>query len=114
NELEKVESKRYGGELLSARIEQTKNRQQINQEAFFSIEEIKERGGTFIGLEIPPVYRNSEGNLYPLYYRKFRDGFARAIQKAVFEFIRVQTSSDIESFSALGKRKIHAEVFNID
>lgn len=113
-ELEKVESKRYGGQLLTARIEKTKNRQQNNQEAFFSIEEIKECGGTFIGLEVPPVYRNPEGNVYPLYFRKFRDGFARAIHKSVFEFIRVQTSSDIESFSALGKREIHSEVYKID
>lgn len=113
-ELEKVESRRYGGKELTARIEQTKNRQQIQQRAFFSIEEIKDAGGTFIGLEIPPVYRNLDGDLFPLYFRRFRDGFAKAVHKSVFEFIRVQTSSDIEGFSALGKRIIHSELFKID
>ena len=113
-ELEGVESRRYGGQPISARIEQTKNRQQSDQEAFFSIEGIKECGGTFIGLEVPPVYRDKEGNLYPLYFRKFQNSFAKAVHKAVFDFIRVQTSSDLESFAALGKREIHAEVFKID
>ena len=113
-ELEQVESRRYGGKILSARIEQTKERQHKSQEAFFDIDEIKEWGGTFIGLEVPPVYRDLDGDLYPLYFRKFRDGFAEAIHKAAFEFIRVQTSSNIESFAALGKREIHAEVFKID
>ncbi len=113
-ELDKVESRRYGGQLLSARIEQTKKRQPTDKEAFFSIDDIKEGGGTLIGVEVPPVYRNSNGDLYPLYFRKFRDGFAKAIHKSVFEFIRVQTSSNIEGFAALGKREIHAEVFKID
>ena len=114
DELNTVESRRYGGKLVTARIEQTKKREHTDQTSFFSIEEIKESGGTFIGLEIPPVYRNPEGNVYPLYFRKFRDGFAKAVHKSVFEFIRVQTSANIESFYALGKRKIHAEVFKID
>ncbi len=113
-ELGKMESRKYGGKMVTARIEQTKKREHTDQTSFFSIEEIKESGGTFIGLEIPPVYRDPEGNVYPLYFRKFRDGFTKAVHMSVFEFIRVQTSSNIESFYALGKRKIHAEVFKID
>ncbi|MDN3724224.1 DUF1704 domain-containing protein [Aequorivita sp. SDUM287046] len=113
-ELDKMESRRYGGQLITAKIEQTKQRQPETQQAFCSIEEIKECGGTFIGLEIPPVYRNPEGEVYPLYFRRFQNGFSKAVHKAVFEFIRVQTSSDIESFAALGRRKIHEEVFKID
>lgn len=113
-ELDKVESRKYGGQLITARIEQTKQRQHEDTQAFCSIEEIKECGGTLIGLEVPPVYRDDEGNVYPLYFRKFREGFAKAIHKAVFEFIRVQTSSELESFAALGKREIHEEVYKID
>lgn len=113
-ELDKVESRKYGGKLLSARIEKTKRRQQSDQKAFFSIEDIKKCGGTFIGLEVPPVYRDPEGNVYPLYFRKFQHEFAEAVHKAVFEFVRIQTSSNLESFAALGKRDIHAEVFKID
>lgn len=113
-ELEKVESRRYGGKLLTARIEQTKERHQTHQKAFFSIEEIKDAGGTYIGVEVPPVYRSLNGEVFPLYFRKFRDGFTKAVHKSVFEFIRIQTSSEIESFAALGKRAIHSELFKID
>ncbi len=113
-EFDKVESRKYGGKLLTARIEQTKQRQQRNKRAFCDIEEIKESGGTLIGLEIPPVYRDTTGKTYPLYFKKFREGFAKAVHRAVFEFIRIQTSSNLDSFSALGKREIHKEVFKMD
>ncbi len=112
-QLDHIESRRYGVQL-SARIEQTKQRQQANKAALFSIEEIKRCGGTLIGLEIPPVFRDADGNLYPLYFRKFRESFAEALQKSVFEFIRVQTSSNLASYYALGKREIHQEVFKMD
>lgn len=113
-ELDKIESRRYGGEFITARIEQTKERQHPTRKSFFDIDQIKNFGGTFIGIEIPPVYRDQEGNLFPIYFRKFRDGFSKAIHKAVFEFIRIQTSSDITSYAALGRRRIHEELFKID
>ncbi len=112
-ELEGIESRKYGVQL-TARIEQTKQRHQESKEAFFSIEDIKECGGTLIGLEVPPVFRDAEGTVYPLYFRKFREHFAEALQKSVFEFIRVQTSSNLASYYALGKREIHEEVFKMD
>lgn len=114
DELNKIHSARYGGEFVSARIEQTKERQHPGKESFFDIDQIKSFGGTFIGLEVPPVYRNAQGTVFPLYFRRFRDGFATAIHKAVFEFIRVQTSSDIKNYAALGRRRIHEELFKID
>src|SRR5690625_357416 len=112
SELEKIQSRKYGGKTVTAKIEQTKQR--AHQREFFSIEEIKEVGGTFIGLEIPPVYRNGNTEVYPVYFRKFRNGFTQAIHKAVFEFIRVQAFVNLKSYSALGKRKIHQELFKID
>lgn len=113
-ELEKIQSRKYGGKWITAQIEQTKNRLNFGKKEFFSIEEIKNLGGTFIGLEIPPVYRNEEGELFPLYFRKFREGFTKALHKAVFEFIRVQAFSALKSYSALGKRQIDKELFKID
>lgn len=112
-ELDKIESHRYE-KPLTARVEQTKERQPPSQQAFFSIEKIKNHGGTYIGIEIPPVYRSQNGTVYPLYFRKFRDNFAKAIHKALFEFIRVQTSSEIKNYAALGRRRIHEELFKID
>ena len=112
-ELENVKGNTYGV-TLTAKIEQTKQRQLESEAALIGIEEIKECGGTLIGLQVPPVYRNAEGEVYPLYFRKFRESVAEAIQKSVFEFIRVQTSSNLASYYALGKRQIHEAVFKMD
>jgi uncharacterized protein (TIGR02421 family) len=113
NELKKIESRRYDVDI-NARIEQTKERLPETEKNLFNIEEIKECGGTLIGLEVPPVYRDAEGNIYPVYFKDFRKSFAKAIHKSVFEFIRVQTSSNLASYYALGKRQIHDEVFKMD
>lgn len=112
-ELDKIESHQYG-KPLTAEVEQTKERQPPTEQAFFSIDKIKTHGGTYIGLEIPPVYRSESGTVYPLYFRKFRDSFAKAIHRALFQFIRVQTSSEIKNYAALGRRRIHEELFKID
>ncbi|MGB5982681.1 MAG: tyrosine/phenylalanine carboxypeptidase domain-containing protein [Nonlabens sp.] len=77
-------------------------------------DEIKKCGATLIHIEVPPVYRNKKGLLFPVFFRRFRDHFSRALQKAVFEFVRVQTTSGIPSFRALGKRDVHKELFKID
>lgn len=111
--LEKVESRTYGVRI-TAKIEQTKHRQQQSEAALMGIDDIKECGGTLIGVEVPPVYRDENGEVFPIYFRKFRKSFAEAVQKSVFEFIRIQTSSNISSYYALGKREIHEEVFKID
>ncbi|BAO54895.1 flavohemoglobin expression-modulating QEGLA motif protein [Nonlabens marinus] len=79
-----------------------------------SSEEILKCGATLIHIEIPPVYRNTKGVLFPVFFRRFRDNFSRALQKAIFEFVRVQTSSGIPSFTAIGKRNVHAELYKLD
>jgi len=79
-----------------------------------SHDEILECGATLIHIEVPPVYRNSKGVLFPVFFRRFRDHFSRALQKSIFEFIRVQTSSGIPSFTAIGKRNVHKELYKLD
>lgn len=99
---------------LSARIEKTKKRTLKDNPSLFSIDEIKEFGGTLIGLEVPPVYRDEDKNVFPVYFRYFRDKFAQGVQKAVFEFIRVQTSSELKSYYSLGIHQIEKKVFQMD
>jgi uncharacterized protein (TIGR02421 family) len=77
-------------------------------------DEILECGAALIHIEVPPVYRNSRGVLFPVYFRRFRDHFSRALQKSIFEFVRVQTSSGIPSFTAIGKRNVHEELYKLD
>jgi uncharacterized protein (TIGR02421 family) len=108
-----IKSRRYDVEL-TAKVEQTKQRQQAEVIPLLDIPEIKKCGGTLIGLEIPPVYRDGKGKVFPVYFRQFRDQFTKALQKAIFEFVRVQTTSKLASYHALGKREIHSEVFKID
>lgn len=113
-ELNKIKNEKHHNQLLSAEIEHTKERVNPGNQLFLGVEEFKNCGCTYIGLEIPPVYRKPNGDVYPVYFKEFRKGFTKAIQKAVFEFIRIQTPSDIHSFAALGKRSIQKELFTID
>ncbi|MDN3491736.1 flavohemoglobin expression-modulating QEGLA motif protein [Winogradskyella bathintestinalis] len=112
NELLKIKSRQYNLKL-QARIEQTKDRH-LGEKPLLDISDIKERGATLIGLEVPPVYRDEHGTIYPVYFRDFKTQFIIAIQRAVFEFVRVQTTSSLTNYNALGKRTIHEEVFKID
>lgn len=113
DELLKIKSRQYKVQL-GVRIEQTKNRQVANEKPLLDISDIKGRGATLIGLEVPPVFRDEEGDIYPVYFRDFKTQFIKAIQRAVFEFVRVQTTSSLANYNALGKRTIHDEVFKID
>ncbi len=112
-ELRQIDSRRYDFKL-SARIVETKQRGAGDSDSFLEIEQLKTLGGTLIGLEVPPVYRDGAENAFPVYFRQFRTQFIKALQRSVFEFLRVQTTSTITSYQALGRREIHREVFSID
>lgn len=113
-ELENIKSYKQDETFLGVRVEHTKDRLNSERKVFFSIEEFKNYGCTFIGLEVPPVYRNEQGEVYPVYFKQFRNQFIEAVHKSVLEFIRVQTSSELASYEALGKRNIHDKLFEID
>lgn len=110
--LGKIEA-RYGAEL-SARISDIADKVPEEAAPLFDAKSLRAIGGTYIGLEVPPAYRDGEGTEFPVYFRKFRTRFAKTVQEASFEFIRVQTTSKIASYHALGKRQIHKEVIKID
>ncbi|MBA3985684.1 MAG: DUF1704 domain-containing protein [Flavobacteriales bacterium] len=113
NELSKIPD-RLVSFPLEVEIKQTKSRQAKGLPTLLEIEDAKKRGALLIALKVPPVYRDEQGVLFPVFFRQFRDVFAEAIQKTIFDFLRVQTTSDINSYFALGKRKIHDKVFEID
>ncbi|SCY32466.1 conserved hypothetical protein [Nonlabens sp. Hel1_33_55] len=79
-----------------------------------SQDEILECGAALIHIKVPPVYRNAKGVLFPVFFRRFRDHLSRALQKAIFEFVRVQTTSGIPSFTAIGKRNVHESLYKLD
>ena len=102
------------GISLSAEIKNVEDRQAEGAESLISIEDAKDSGVLWIGLEIPPIFRDKEYQLYPLFFRKFRDFLINSVQKAVYDFIRVQTKNPIKSYYALGRKSLKQKVFEID
>ncbi len=57
-----------------------------------------------IGLQVPPIYR-SERAVYPVVARALSRELSHALQRAFFEFARVQTPVPPEHFHMLGRRR---------
>jgi len=107
-------NREFSGIYLKAKIKDTKERQSESDEPLLSIEESKHSGALLLGLEIPPVYRNAQQKLYPVFFRNFKDYVNIAIHKAIFDYIRVQTSCGVASYNALGRKYLKEKVFEID
>ncbi|WP_121666549.1 flavohemoglobin expression-modulating QEGLA motif protein [Mesonia aquimarina] len=104
----------YTGKFLEVEIVNTPYRQKENDKPLLKVEDAKKCGALVVGLEIPPVFRTEKGKLYPVFFRSFRDALIKVLQKAIYEYIRVQTSSGISSYSSLGKKNLKDKVFEID
>lgn len=107
-------NRRYEFIEFGVKIEDTPKRQKENTQELLSIQQAKQSGCLLLGLEIPAVYQNSEGEEYPVFFRSFRDDFLKAIHEFVYHYIRVQTTSGATSYLALGKKKLKNKVFQID
>ncbi|WP_187263412.1 flavohemoglobin expression-modulating QEGLA motif protein [Pontibacter beigongshangensis] len=80
-----------------------------------SEDELKQMSCLMLGLELKPVYLNTAtGNAYPLLLRTLRTHLSNAIKKAVFDFVRVQTTHHPTHFQALGRRAVVPAVWRID
>ncbi|MCP9200622.1 DUF1704 domain-containing protein [Gramella sp. GC03-9] len=112
-ELDKVNTE-FSGIYLDTEIQDTPNRQAEGDEALLSIDQAKNCGAVIVGLEIPAIYRNEENELYPVFFRNFKDFIIRAIHRSFYEFIRVQTSGGVASYNALGRKYLKKIVFDID
>lgn len=104
----------FSGIYLQTDIKDTPNRQAEGTKALMELDEAKQSGAVVVGLEIPPVYRNEEEEIFPVFFRNFRDFLIRAFHKFIYDFIRVQTSYEIASYNALGPKYLKEKVFEID
>ncbi len=95
-------------------IDDTEKRHPEGQKPLLELTELKDAGALLIALEIPPVYRNREGEEYPVFFRSFKDDLVVAMHKTIFEFIRIQTSSGVQSYRALGQKSLQKKVLEID
>ena len=104
----------YSGLYLQAQIKNTTQRQPDGEESLMTVEQAKFSGGVLVSLEVPPVFRDAEGKLYPVFFRSFRDSLIAAIHKFMYDYIRVQTSFEVPSYNALGPKYLKEKVFEID
>src|SRR5690606_11397215 len=69
----------------------------------------------YLGLEIPAIYRErAEGPLYPRFHRRLQRAFSRALRQALYEFVRVQATYDLENYQALGTRRVPDAIWRTD
>ena len=104
----------FTGLYIDTEILDTPNRQAEVEPPLMEIDDAKSCGAVIVGLELPPVYRNDENRLYPVFFRNFKDFVIKAMHRSFFEFIRVQTSGGVASFNALGRKYLKEIVFEID
>jgi uncharacterized protein (TIGR02421 family) len=80
-----------------------------------SIEESWQREVLLLGLELPSIYRDADtGEVYPRFLRRMQRALSGALRRAIYEFIRVQTSSKVENHLALGTRTLPDRVWEVD
>ena len=92
----------------------TIERQPKGRKPLLELSALKDAGCLLLGLEIPPVYRNPNGEEYPVFFRSFKDDLVLALHKTIFQFIRIQTSSGVKSYSALGQKSLQKKLMEID
>lgn len=104
----------FSGLYLKSKILDTPNRHPEGEPPLMEVEQAKKSGAVVIGLEVPPVYRDSKGKLYPVFFRNFKDFLIRVIHKSLYDYIRVQTSAGVASYNSLGRKYLKEKVFEID
>ncbi|PKA83716.1 uncharacterized protein (TIGR02421 family) [Ulvibacter sp. MAR_2010_11] len=92
---------------ISVTISDTHKRHPDHLEELLNMEESKESGGLIVGLAVPTIYERPEENeIFSLFYRKFVSRLSEIIKRAVYEFIRVQTSNPYDHYLMLGKTNL--------
>lgn len=99
---------------LETKVVDTKERHRKGKEALLNIDDVHQAGCLLIGLEIPMIHRNEEGQEFPIFFRNFKDLIVKAVHKSIFDFIRVQTSCGVASYTALGRKYLKQKVFDVD
>jgi len=100
---------------LKVVVEHTPDRHPKHLPPFLTLDQCQEIGAYLVGLEIPPFFMNEEkGEFYYMVFRDFKAEFSRILRKALYEFIRVQTTFDIRNYHVLGSTTISPSVWDID
>lgn len=101
--------------IVETKVIETEFRQPKHLAPLMDVNTSKKLGTLIIGISIPAVYQNTESDeLYSLFFRKFYTNFSETIKRAVYEFIRVQTTNVLENYLMLGKTHIDATTMSSD
>lgn len=74
----------------------------------------RELGCFLLGLEVPAIYRDPEGTLYPEVLRTLTRDLSEVLHKVAFAFAQLQTRFEPEDFRALGRRAVLAHGWEMD
>jgi len=100
---------------VTSEIIQTEFRHPKHLSPLLDVEKSKKQGALIIGVSVPVVYKNTATDqLFSLFFRKFYTVFSETIKRAVYEFIRVQTTDAFENYLMLGKTHIDAVTLSSD
>mgnify|MGYP003667741118 FL=1 len=100
---------------LDVKVEETTIRHPEGISDFLTLKQCQEAGIYLMGLEIPPFFQNElTGEFYYLVFKEFKRAFSGILRKSIFEFLRVQTSFDIENYQRLGSTAIDNAVWEVD
>lgn len=79
-----------------------------------SSREFKESGAWVLGLEVSPVFRDAQGDVFPQDLRRVAQRVSRSINRAAYRFARTETGAKPSSPLALGKRALVRAVWEVD
>ncbi|CAN5798789.1 flavohemoglobin expression-modulating QEGLA motif protein [soil metagenome] len=105
-----------GATPLDTRVESrtTDSRHPAELPPLLNVHECWETGSLLLGLEVPPLYRNDDDTVYPVFVRRMRTLLSPVLRQTAYEFARVHTTAGFESYRALGPRRFDDDVFHID
>lgn len=99
---------------INCEVEDTLERHPAGSSPLLSKDELKNAGCLLMGLEIPPVYRSKNKELYPVFFRSFHNHLLEALHHSFFDFIRVQTTCGVDNYTALGRSTVDDNAREID
>ncbi len=92
---------------IEVKLINAKERQPQNLDPLVPMDVLRKTGTLSIGIAIPSLFSDAETlQEYPLFFRKIRRKFARVIEQAAYEFVRVQADNKFEHYLMLGKSRL--------
>lgn len=113
NELDGINNS-FSGIYLQTKVKDTPKRHSEGEVSLMEPEAAKKCGAVLVSLEIPPIFRDNEGEIFPVFFRNFKEYVVPAIHKFMFDYIRVQTSYQVAAYTSLGRQNLKDKVFEID